>query len=344
MKKLLSKVLAFTCATACVISLTACGGGDGQSTNPDLLTEAEWKQQLNAAIDNPDYNFRQSHYDEGINGYVQDTALHIDATTRGYYYFYIENNAMSESYLFIKDGVYYEANSYSDSGTFSARTKTITAEKFDDIEDVDYLSSWHSIVSQALTLCRDNFGDFKTDAGTIYETTDVDATILNPFTETNMNVSIGRITFIFQDKKISNIGLYEIEGDGIDSAISWEYNPGANMENVLTSVYLPAMKGASFELTSINGNSGAPDVLANEGKYVEWKEDGTLDGDLTIEGQDISGSTIACGDDGIVVTFGDYTLTGYSEYINSQNILSSVLELTLSVGGSDYTYTFTKIA
>lgn len=335
-KRLLTTVVALACTAACAITLAACDNG-GDDTNPNRLTEAQWKEQFNALIDSPDYSFNQLHYDGDMS--VVDTSLYVNKAVRGYSYSYYENDSSSSSYLFKKDGIYYEA--YQNSGaTYSFGTRTHTAAEFAKIEEEDYLSGWNAIVEQALILCRDKFSDFTTDAGTMYDAQNASATISNPFTERDMSVTVGRITVIFQDKKLVNIGFYDIEGDELEDKVEWSYSVGATMQAVIDSVFLPQIKGKSYELTAVNGNSSHSDVTANEGKYIEWKEDGTLEGDISISGLRIADGTMTCGDNGIVVTVGEYTLTGYC----MREDITTTMMLTLSIGeGNEITYTFTQV-
>ena len=338
-KRILPMIAALACTTACALTLVACGGG-GDDTNPNLLTEAEWKEQFNALLATPDYSFSQSHYDATQSQYVKDTALYVDTAARGYSYSYSENDGSSTNELFIKDGIYYESYSYMDSeiGTFGTRTRT--AAEFAEIEDEEFLSGWNVFVEQALVLCRDKFSSFTTDAGTTYEAENVAATINNPFTEEDMDVTVGRITMIFQEKELANITLYDIEGDEMETKMMWEYCPGANMQAIIDGVYLPQIKGAKYELTAVNDNSSAPDVTENEGKYIKWKDDGTLEGDISISGLSIADGTMTCGDNGIVITIGDYTLTGYC----MREDITTTMVLTLPIAESnEITYTFTLI-
>lgn len=335
-KKILTMAVAFACATACAITLAACGDG-GNDTNPALLTEAQWKEQFNALIDTPDYSFNQLHYDGDMS--VVDTSLYVDKAVRGYSYSYYENDSSSSSYLFKKDGIYYEA--YQNSGaTYSFGTRTHTAAEFAEIEDEEFLSGWNTIIEQTLILCRDKFSAFTTDAGTMYDATNVAATINNPFTEKDMDVTVGKITVIFQDKKLVNIGFYDIEGDELEDKVEWSYSVGATMQAVIDSVFLPQIKGASYELTAVNGNSSHSDVTENEGKYIKWKDDGTLEGDISISGLSVADGTMTCGDNGIVITIGEYTLTGYC----MRQDITTTMVLTLTIAeGNEITYTFTLI-
>ena len=334
-KRILPIVAALACTTACVLTLVACGGG-GDNTNPNLLTEAEWKEQFNAAINTPDYSFQQSHGDTSVH----DTDLYVDKAVRGYSYSYYENGSSSSSYLFKKDGIYYESYNYSDDEHYSFGTRTHTAAEFAEIEDEEFLSGWNTIIEQTLILCRDKFSAFTTIGGTFYDAENVAATINNPFTKKDMDVTVGRITIIFQDKKLANIGFYDIEGDELEDKVEWTYSVGATMQTIINSVTLPQIQGASYELTAVNGSSSAPDVTANEGKYIKWKDDGTLEGDISISGLNVADGTMTCGDNGIVITIGDYTLTGYC----MRQDITTTMVLTLHIAeGNEITYTFTLI-
>lgn len=334
MKKITLTLLGLVCALCCAFGLAACGGG-GDNAEPNLLTEAEWKEQLNAVIDNPDYSFKQSHYDGDTS--VTDTELYINKADRTYSQSYYEDESFSSSYLFKKDGIYYEAYKDSDDEHYSYGTRTHTAAEFAEIEDEEFLSGWNAIVKQTLILCRDKYSAFSKVGGMMYAE-NVAATINNPFTEKDMDVTVGKITLMFRDKELVNIGFEDIEGDELESKAEWTYVVGANMQSAINSVLLPQIKGARYKLTEVNGSSSAPDVTENEGKYIKWKDDGTLEGDISISGLNIADGTMTCGDNGIVITIGDYTLTGYC----MRQDITTTMELTLAIAeNNEITYTFT---
>lgn len=332
-KKLIPLILVLVCAVACVFGLAACGDG-GDNTTPNGLTEAEWKEQLNAVIDNPDYSFQQSHYDATKSQYVLDSELMVNKANRGYYFLFSENGSSNVSYLFKKDGIYYESYNYSDGEHHSSGTKTHTAAEFAEIEDEEFLSGWNAIIEQALIFCRDNFSDFTTVAGMTYDAENVTATV------NNSSVTVGKATVMFENKKLINVWLNDIEGDELESKICWNYSVGVNvyLQGAIDDVTLPQIKGVNYELTAVNGSSSAPDVTANEGKYIKWKDDGTLEGDISINGLNIADGTMTCGDNGIVITIGTYTLTGYCMLEDG----TTTLELTLAIAeNNEVTYTFT---
>ena len=340
-KKILTMVVALACTTACAVTFAACGGGgDGDDNDSGLLTEAQWKEQFNAEINSPDYSFKQYHYDETQSQYVHDADLYVNKSVRGYSQSYYENDACGTSSLFINDGIYYESYDYHDSNIATFGTRTHTAAEFARTENEEFLSGYNTIIEQVLTLCRDKFSDFTSDAGTTYEAKNVSVTINNPFTEADMDVTVGRLTMIFQDKKLANIGLYDIEGDDLETKMQWEYYVGANIQNIIDGVTLPQIKGAKYELTAVSDSDFDSYVTENAGKYVELKNDGTLGGDISIDGLSVAGGTVTCGDDGIVVTVGEYTLTGYCKREDT----TTTIVLTLSID-EDYeiAYTFTQI-
>ncbi|MCH5164925.1 MAG: hypothetical protein J1G01_00800 [Clostridiales bacterium] len=372
-KKIISLVAAATCAATCAFGVVACG--DGGDTAPQKAhSETQWKSAFNAAINVRDYRLVQQYFDEEIDSYRQSEELLYDANNRAYVY---TNHVYgSTDVLFKKDSRYYKGDYVS--------VELVTEEYFE--RRVAYYNEYYdALVERLLKLYRDNYAKFDTPGG--YGTEDQDDVIVKfydyywknssltiqgmvPSEENKDEYVPGDIEYSIESVKVSITEggyLREIEIDGItneydDVEMKFNYygSSGAQKYIETANPIIPEVFGNTFRLNSIdveanvsadeleNYKNWAGQVCENNiGKYVLCKADGTLEGDITLDGKQIGDYTLTENYGQITVTDGDVTLTGVCVADKSFGAVTIILKQTIKAmdGTTDveFTYTFIQV-
>ncbi|MDE6294218.1 MAG: hypothetical protein K2L88_06330, partial [Clostridiales bacterium] len=159
MKKIVSIILAFACASTCAVGLVACG--DDKTHKPH--SEVEWKAAFNAELDAQYYCWWISYYEgsESDREYFVLSEFDCDAANRAYFYG-TGKPKVTGNYLFKKDSSYYGSMDQSE-GAFN-NVEKLSPEEFTEKEN-GWVDLYKKFVENLLKQYRDDYSSFSYNGG-----------------------------------------------------------------------------------------------------------------------------------------------------------------------------------
>lgn len=355
-KKILAIMTALACTATCATALVACGDDEIQKHH----SEAQWKAAFNAALDTPNFKLQQNYLVD--SGYAGMFDLYYDSVKQIYIMNdYFDGTAESTTFLFKKGAKCFM-------GDTSALAEEITAEDF--AGRVSYLDEYYaSMADMLLEKYRDSYGKFVTYGGN-GETNGVkyynyvlknskftiegsipDATAPDGYKKGDIEYSVESIQV-----DITTSGeLYKITMDGItneydENTLEFVFNQGSGAQEMLDqySMRLPEVFGTTYEFVDVTVNPNIESLLQQagamrqlyQGKRISCAADGSLSGDVEVDGTSITEFKLTESNGQITVTGGGYTLHGECKADKNMGEILLKLNNTIQSGNDEIVFTF----